>query len=288
MKMRAHKKFSRLLRQKIRTSILSDHGTAILADTWNGQLLVEAGDFHVGRRLLRDGSYDREEIEWLRAGFGGTAGTVVVVGTHVGSLLVPLAKSAGRVVGFEADGKNFRLLQQNLLLNRIDNAQVHNVAVGAADGTAAFARNPLNTGNSSIVADGARGGVEVAMVTLDSALAALDEPIDLLVMDIEGHEYHALAGGRHTLDRTRRLYIEFAPEHLQAQGCAPAELLDLLCSRFEHLYTLDSGAVRHWAAREGAADLLERSHRRGFLTNLLFSSEPLPAAASAPAGASRA
>lgn len=276
MKMRLHKRLSRQLRQKLRNRVLSNFGRAILANSWNGELLVEAGDFNVGRRLLMDGSYDRLEIEWLIRCLGRESPAVIVAGAHVGAVLIPLAKAAGRIVGFEADATNFGLLSRNLILNHIENALVHNVAVSAADGRAVFARNSINTGNSSIATGASPAGVEVPMVRLDTALSALDGDIDLLLMDIEGHEPQALAGGSHTLARTQRLYIEFAPEHLHQHGNDPAALLFALAADFPLLYLLENGIVHEYPAIQGCKQLLAASTRRGFLRNLLFSRSPLP------------
>ena len=273
MKMRLHKKLGRTFRQRFRNTILSKHGVAILANTWNGLLLVEAGDFSVGRKLLRKGSYDKPEVEWLLECIGHHAGLVVIVGAHIGALLVPLSRAAEKVIGFEPDAINFYLLSKNLLLNEVRNTQLINAAVGMRQGMVALRRNSLNPGNTSISMDRDDAPGQVEMTTLDSALSGA--PIDLMVMDLEGHENHALEGGTKTIELTERLYIEFAPEQLVEQGTDPGDLLQLLSRSFPLLYSLEDRVVCT-RADVGCRDMAQHMGARGFLKDLLFTKSELP------------
>jgi FkbM family methyltransferase len=275
MKMRLRKKISRMLRQKLRNRVLAEHGVGVLADTWNGRLVVEAGDFAVGRTLLQKGTYDQREIEWLIDCCGGKPELVVVVGTHVGALLIPLARASQHIVGYEPDTKNFSLLQVNLLLNQVINATVTNAAVGAGEGKALFARNSLNTGNSSLTTEAGGNAVSVDVVSLDGTLTQFDQPIDLMVMDVEGHEYHALKGATRTLERVQRLYIEYAPEHLKAHDSTPGALLELLGQHFNHMYVLGE-KVDYYNVKDGAKYLASLHGKRHLLVNVLFTKDLLP------------
>ena len=271
--MRLHKKIGRTFRQGLRNTVLSRHGVAVLANTWNGLLLVEAGDFAVGRRLLQKGSYDKPEVEWLLECIGHHAGSIVIVGAHIGALLVPLSRAAEKVIGFEPDAINFDLLSKNLLLNEVHNTQLINAAVGMRRGMVALRRNSLNPGNTSISMSHDNASGQVEMTTLDSSLSGA--PIDLMVMDIEGHEKHALEGGTRTIELTERLYIEFAPEQLVEQGTDPEDLLRLLSRSFPLLYLLEDRVVCT-PADVGCRDIAQRMGARGFLKNLLFAKSELP------------
>lgn len=273
MKMRWHKKVGRTLRQKVRNSILSNYGVGVLADTWNGMLLVEAGDFLVGRQLLRKGEYDKREIEWLMECVGHQADSIVIVGSHIGALLVPLSRASKKIIGFEPDEMNFKLLTNNVFLNKVDNARLFNAAVGAKQGPVSVVRNSLNTGNTSISMSCGTESDKVEMVTLDNVIAR--EPIDLMVMDIEGHEKHALEGGQQTLAHTERLYVEFAPEQLIEHGTDPKALLGLLCESFPLLYMLEDRVICK-PADAGCRDIEREMGSRGFLKNLLFTKSALP------------
>lgn len=105
MKTRLHKKLGRLLRRKFRESVLSDFGEGVLAKTKNGLLVVEAGDFAVGRKLLDRGEYDYAEILWLKKYLKSEDANLVVVGSHIGAVLIPISKQCKSVIAFEADVK---------------------------------------------------------------------------------------------------------------------------------------------------------------------------------------
>lgn len=263
-----------MFRQPFRTHVLSKYGKAILADAWNGLLLVEAGDFAVGRKLLDKGEYDKRDIEWLIDSLGGSAGHIVIAGTHIGSLLIPLSKISERVTGFEADLTNFELVSRNLLLNKVTNATVNNKAVGANAGEVTVRRNTLNTGNSSISLKPVKDLPTVEMVTLDGFFKGDEDPVSLMIMDIEGHELHALKGAEATLERTQMLYLEYSPAQLGNHESSADELLELIGRSYTHMYILEDEA-RHYSVEDGISYLKPISGKRGFLRNLLFTKKPL-------------
>lgn len=278
MKMRLHKKISRLLRRKIRTSVMSEYGAGILARTKNGLFIVEAGDFSVGRQLLRTGQYDFDSIQWLKACLHPHVDNIIIVGTHIGTLLVPFSHICTQIIGYEADQTNFDLLQLNITLNGVNNADVHLCAIGESAQTVHVKRNILNTGNTSIAVNqkhadnNDNNDNSVKMITLDNATTV--DVVDLIIMDIEGHELHALKGGAETLGKTQKLYIEFAPEQLREHGTDPTELLDMLAQQFEHLYMFD-GAVHAYSSQEGSDIIRRDMEKKGYLKNILYCKQAL-------------
>ncbi len=273
MKMRLHKKICRTIKGKFRNKILSRHGLGILTQGWNGLLVVEAGDFSIGRRLLNKGSYDREQIKWLFECVGHDAKLIVIVGAHIGSLLVPLARVTQNIIGFEPDKMTYRLLQHNLLLNSLDNADVRNFAIGEKNGTVKMVRNNINTGNTSVDHNGKKPTGDAQMIRLDDALPSAK--IDLMIMDIEGHELHALKGAMATIKNTEQLYIEFAPEQLLEHGTDPMELLQLLSESFPFMYMFED-RVHGMLSSTDVNDLVHVMGARGYLKDLLFTKHELP------------
>jgi len=275
MKLRLHKKMGRFIRRYFRRKILSNYGKGILVDTKNGNLVVDPGDFGVSRSLLENGEYDSRHIDWLKNIIGNSAGSLVFVGAHIGSLLVPLSSYAKTVLGYEADPKNYELLKLNIALNNVKNAHVSNKAIGAKSGRAIVVHNPLNTGNSSILEKtGSEEDVELA--TLDSELKSFpEERVDLLVMDIEGHELYALKGSIKVLENIKFLDMEFAPEQLAEHNSDPIELLNLVFNYFDYMYILRDTATKF--NREDALSYLKKYlNKKGFLINLLFSKKEIP------------
>ena len=269
--MRWNKKLSRSIRRFFRLKLLDKHGVAMLASSKNGLLAVEPGDMAIGRRLLRDGSYDWDEICWLKAVVNEPKATLLNVGTHIGAILVPLSKHFDQAWAFEADPTNFELLQTNLRLNNCHNVHAHHNAIGDSAGSIFIERNLLNTGNSSVNRQ-ARSGTEVSMIRLDQALP--DHTFDLMIIDIEGFEPQAIAGLGEKLNRLRRIYIEFCPALRRAQGNEPERFFAELCAQFPFCYELGEHA-NEISAEQRPSWLREVLSRPKHLRNLLLCREPL-------------
>jgi FkbM family methyltransferase len=163
---------------------------------------------------------------------------VVDVGAHAGYytlLAARLAGPEGKVYAFEADPANYRLLIENIELNAYTNIHAVPQAVAGSTGRLSFYISPWGSDRNSLYQDNTgpeARRVEVDAVTLDDFMARLGRPaIDLIKMDIEGAEFVALEGMKETLEKTRKLIIEFSPAALQAGHVKPEDLLNRL-SRF--------------------------------------------------------
>ena len=263
------KRFSRLIRGNIRARIMGAHGDGILSRTKNGLLVVDPRDFAISRSLLKHGSYDWREIQWL-ARILNEQSSIVFVGAHIGSLLIPIARQSGsgRVIALEPSPRNHHLLKLNLLLNELNSVQVQRVAAGDSEGTVQFTENRINSGNSRVSKS---GDVQVPVTRLDTLLNT-EAAVDLLVMDTEGFEVRAMRGAAGTLRRTSYFYVEFAPEQLTEQGSGPQEFIDTVAERFSSMY-IPGNPTRFFADRSYVAFLRDLPMRKGLLLNLLFSNE---------------
>jgi FkbM family methyltransferase len=268
------KRISRLIRARLRSLTLSNHGVGVLVDTKNGLLVVDPRDFGVSGSLLSRGHYDWTAISWLLPLLNPQS-RILFVGAHLGALLVPIAIHSGarHIVAFEPAPDNYRLLKMNLALNGLTATIVHNQAIGNSEGNVRFTQNPINTGNSRI---SSVGEVVVPMTTLDSALQSEWNVTDLLVLDTEGFEAYAIRGGLKILAKTRYLYAEFSPEQLVEQGSTREEFIELVASRFESMY-LQGEKAEFFPSRTYVKYLTELPMRRGLLLNLLFSNDTEPA-----------
>jgi FkbM family methyltransferase len=111
--------------------------------------------------------------------------TAVQAGGNIGLWPRRLAASFDRVVTFEPDAVSRECLTRNVP----SSVEVRSEAIGAAVGRCAIRRESLG---SHAVIDGAL----IPMIPLD-ALGLTD--VDLLQLDIEGYEYHALEGAIRTI-----------------------------------------------------------------------------------------
>jgi FkbM family methyltransferase len=259
------------MRGRWRTQILAAHGVAVVADTKNGLLAVQPDDFNVSRALLRHGEYDWAQIGLLSS-LVGEGSRLIFAGSHIGALLIPIVRAAGTraVLAYEPSPRNYRLLKMNLALNEIDGVRVSNTALGERPGMIRFTENHINSGNSRVSASD--GEIEVPVDTLDRSVPPDWDVIDLIVMDVEGSEVKAMRGGESVLARTKRLYVEFAPEQLREQGSTSEEFIALAGKFFKSVYFVD-GSMKFMPAEHFAAHLLPLAARRGFLLNLLFTQD---------------
>jgi FkbM family methyltransferase len=271
MKVPLLKRLSRQMRSRWRAKVLATHGVAVVADTKNGLLAVQPGDFNISRSLLQQGEYDWQQIVVLRS-LVGTSSRLIFAGAHIGALLIPIVRAAGTrtVFAYEPSPRNFKLLNMNLALNEIDGVVVRNTALGEWSGKIRFTENRINTGNSRVAMS--NGELDVPVDTLDRSVPLEWESIDLIVMDIEGSEVAAMRGGRATLAKTQRLYVEYAPEQLQEQGSTTEEFVALARRFFKSAYIMD-GSMKFIRAAEFSEHLLQSSRRRGLLLNLLFTQD---------------
>jgi FkbM family methyltransferase len=217
------KYFFRTLKSKKRKKIFGPNAKGIIYDSKNGYMALPISDITIGKNLGFKGHWNFSEIQKLLQ--QTTQDDVIYfIGTHVGTLLVPIAKKVKTVVGFEANEDTFWFIKANLCLNKISNATIFNKAVGDGAKKVTFYKNTVNTGGSKIkpIKDSILYNydnpkqVEIDMVALDPFIAEQSlTPPSGIIMDIEGAEYFALKGMQATLAKVRFLYVEFVPHHLQ-------------------------------------------------------------------------
>jgi FkbM family methyltransferase len=259
------------LRARWRSKSLGDHAIAIVAETKNGRLCVQAGDFNVSRSLLENGEYDWPQISWVKQLLHANS-RVVFAGAHIGALLIPLARISGTrsIVAYEPSPRNFRLLSMNLRLNEIDGVLTINTALGSSAGKIQFTENSINTGNSRVAP--ADGEITVNLETLDRTIPAEWASIDLIVMDTEGSEVAVMRGAQLSLARTKSLYVEFSPEQLREQGSSAIEFVEIVEKYFKSAYVF--GAPILFLAPGIFAEYLKGfQHHRSLLLNVLFTQD---------------
>jgi FkbM family methyltransferase len=205
----------------LRSLVIGPHGVAILARTENGLLLTPSGDFMVGRRLCFNGRYDPELLEFLLGKCEDTS-QVLIVGAHVGALVVPLAQRVRRVAAVEANPTIRELLSMNVALNGLQNVEIHGFAAGDRNSEVDFLAGHLNSGASGVaIGDWNQWAyifdkpekITVEMKRLDDVFSG--DRFDLIVMDVEGAEILALQGMSNLLARCQGLLIEVFESHLR-------------------------------------------------------------------------
>ena len=224
---------ARNLIARARRLILGPRVQALLATTPQGVFLIDPEDLGVAKDLIWRGAYGKNEIERIDSLTNGNS-DVLFVGSHVGSLVVPVSKKVRRVTAVEANPATFRLLSWNLLLNQCNNVTPIQIAASDQDDELDFVASRTNSGGAKrMPINKAHAYFSDKPSIIKVASAKLDERItddfDLIVMDIEGSEYFALKGMPRLISRAKHLIVEFLPHHLRnVSGVTVAEFVALV------------------------------------------------------------
>lgn len=127
------------------------------------------------------------------------------VGAHLGYYALILSRivgSDGQVIAFEPIPSNFRILSDNIGLNRCNNIQAVNKAVsdrsGQLEGTLPM-ESTLPSSFTLLKNEGVNK-IRVEAVSLDDFLKEWDRPVDFIEIDVEGAEGLVIEGARKTIE----------------------------------------------------------------------------------------
>ncbi len=161
------------------------------------------------------------------------------IGSHIGRFALIGSKVFNKVFAFEANPYNFSVLKKNIHSNNINNILPLNLAVSDSKKNLLLDMPKLNTGATTI---SKFGKIKTSAVSLDKFLIKNKVPydkIDLVLIDVEGHEDKVLEGAKNFLSKTSSdLIIEcFNPEKIEKmllpRGYRKKKVLDF----YNYLFT---------------------------------------------------
>ncbi len=174
---------------------------------------------------------DRPERRLLKAIL--SAGDVVVdAGANIGvysQFLSRCVGATGVVHSFEPSPENFKRLES--ATRKLGNVRLRQAAVGESSGTSKlYLSDKLNVDHRAYASEGdSRRAVPIDIIALDDYFNP-GQRIDLIKMDIQGYELHALRGANRVLadNPAAKLVLEFWPYGLEQAGANWLELIDTL------------------------------------------------------------
>jgi len=174
---------------------------------------------------------DRAERQLLRSTL--PAGAVVVdAGANIGIYSQFLSRCVGPtgvVHSFEPSPGNFRRLQS--ATRNLENVRLSQAAVGECSGRSKlYLSDKLNVDHRTYTSEGdSRRAVPIDIIALDDYFKP-GQRVDLIKMDIQGYELHALRGANRVLadNPSAKLLLEFWPYGLKQAGTNWIELIDTL------------------------------------------------------------
>lgn len=170
-------------------------------------------------------------LSWMKPGV-----KVLDVGANIGRYSLYTTEMTGRkcrVLAIEADPTTFRVLRRNLELNSLLHlVSIYHCAAWDSESVLEFYASRY-AGTSSAAQDwastiGARK-VKVPARALDVVCAETDFQPDVIKMDIEGAEFHALKGLEETLRRNHpAILLELHPQAMLQLGTSIDALQDYM------------------------------------------------------------
>jgi FkbM family methyltransferase len=217
-----------------------------------------AAIYFLGKRLT-DADKTRVIDTWLPPG-----GTIVDVGANFGFFAAYASRRVGprgSVLCFEPDPDCLIFLRDLKSSDRgFANIEIHEQGLWTNQATLPLYTCDENPGENSLFRSPVHGiEVTISLVALDDVLPVGTTP-DLIKMDIQGAEWHALQGMKRTLGRmtSGALIVECSPTDLGLAGKNIADLLDTLRETGFRVFRLTGAAPRPVQSAADLADLERR------------------------------
>ena len=176
--------------------------------------------------LWYDPSIRMREINLIKS-YLKPGDTYVDVGANIGTLVLAAAfavQQSGRVIAFEPHPRIFRYLRSNVALNRVNNVEMHNCALGERSDTVSFSDFKADDVNKVTLSS---GKITVPLRTLEDELTSV-ERISLLKIDVEGYEKFVLEGAASSLSKVACVYIELSENNFKQFGYCSTDVVEVL------------------------------------------------------------
>lgn len=213
-----------------------------LRNVQGSKMILAINDPGVSKDLIIRGRRERLETRMMQQTLKSGM-TVIDIGANIGYYALMEAKAvteSGHVYAIEPEPRNFELLCKNVKLNNYRHIDIFQVGISDETGFANLyvsehsnlhnLLRPLKASNKDSV-------IKIKTYRLDDFISEhniMPSNINIIRMDIEGHEVKALEGMINTLRETKmiNLFIEFHPQYIKdIPGYSLESTMDLLVSQ---------------------------------------------------------
>lgn len=190
-------------------------------ETWFGATMyIKPQEYGISRQLYRRG-YTQPELTAFVRRTVGAGDSVVDVGSHIGYftlLFADIVGAEGRVDAFEPLSSSYRLLEQNVAENGLDDAvRMHPHAAYDRVTEVSLGIDPIDHGRTSI-RDEEEETETATTVTLDETV---DGDVDFVKIDAEGTEDRVIAGMDGIIAESRpTVAVEYNPTRWDPEAVA--------------------------------------------------------------------
>ncbi len=169
------------------------------------KLLVNPND-EIGRTIIKKGIYDKPYIYLLNKVIQNIKHPVVFdIGANIGNHCISISHNCETIYAFEPEHATNINLNKNIQLNNINNIYTYETGLSDSEKTSDFYINISgNTGASTLHPDDKNTHYKKCQIKLTTGDKFVTEnsvkKIDLIKIDIEGHEIQALEGMKESIN----------------------------------------------------------------------------------------
>jgi FkbM family methyltransferase len=202
---------------------------------------------NVSRDIFVNGIYEQDSSDFL-AGRSPQQGIFLDLGANIGAISIPLYKKRKdlRIFGVEAAPWLFPYLQRNFEQNGLSKTSLVNKALfNSDDQDIDFFTPDVKFGKGSLSPTYTDKATTVRTVKLDTLIGQWQLPrVDIIKIDVEGHEYHVFGGAEILLGRSDApdILFEFEDWAEDAAKLKPGTAQNFLITKGYSLYKLGDGA----------------------------------------------
>jgi FkbM family methyltransferase len=172
----------------------------------------------------------------------------VDIGANRGYITVVLARRFEKVYAFEPNRLNRQVLEETLLINSVKNVDTIEAALSSSN-VPAMMRVSTSHGHHTLETSHLTKAIDIEKVEtyrFDEFAGVRDiESIDLVKIDVEGHELSVLNGFGHSLnpDVIKKIVFEHSLSLSRVQGRSEYEVIDFLNAAGYEVQTLDGEVI---------------------------------------------
>lgn len=189
----------------------------------------------IQRTIVNTSNFFEQDILYRLLKYLPKNATILDVGANIGNHSVFFATigEAKRVIAFEPIPETFRMLKNNIKINKIDNiVTAFNMGVGGNNGKGEidFMASD-NIGGTSIKVSDTKNKYSVSIVSLDRFKLDINK-LDFIKIDVEGFEIEALKGMMNIIKKYKPIiFIESFPAHCHDYlPCHAEEVMHIMTS----------------------------------------------------------
>jgi len=131
------------------------------------------------------------------------------IGSNIGYHSLLASRFCKKVIAFEPIPKIYNQFSESISVNKIDNIELYNIALGDKQEVSKLHINTTNYGGSSINQNHGENYINIKIETLESLKI---NKFDVIKLDVEGYEPNVILGNKEIILKNRpTILLEFTP-----------------------------------------------------------------------------